>query len=95
MAARREPAPVVVYFERERNQDRLERITELLGARGIAHRALDVRGDAATLAFITREAQCDDDDLPVVFVAAVAIGGYEQLVNWDDTGKLRAAVFGV
>ena len=87
-------APVMVYFEREKNQQALEDITQLLSSRGIAYRALDVRGDAATIAFIVREAKCTDDDLPIVFVAATPVGGHEALVDWDASGKLRAAVFG-
>lgn len=92
--APREPAPVVVYFERERGQHLLERMIELLTSRDIQHRTLDVRGDAATLAFITREAKCKDDDLPIVFVAGTAVGGYDELVDWDSSGRLREAVFG-
>ena len=83
-----------MYFERERGQHLLERVTELLTSRSIPHRTLDVRGDAATLAFIKREAKCDDDDLPIVFVAGTPIGGYEALVSWDNSGRLRETVFG-
>jgi len=87
-------APVMVYFEREKNQQALEDITQLLSSRGIAYKALDVRGDAATIAFIVREAKCTDDDLPIVFVAATPVGGHEALAAWDASGKLRTAVFG-
>lgn len=92
--AKREPAPVVVYFERDRNQRLLDRVQELLSAKAIPYRALDVGGDAATLAFIMREAKCEDDDLPIIFVSGAPIGGYNELVDWDVSGKLQAAVFG-
>ena len=92
---KREPAPVVVYFERDRNQRLIERVRELLEAKQIPFRALDVSGDAATLAFIVREAKCEEDDLPIVFVAGVPVGGFNELVDWDVSGKLQTAVFGV
>jgi glutaredoxin len=93
-APKREPAPVVVYFERDRNQRLLERVRELLESKQIPFRALDISGDAATLAFIVREAKCEDDDLPIVFVAGTPIGGFNDLVDWDVSGKLKKAVFG-
>ena len=92
---KREPAPVVVYFERDRNQRLIERVRELLEAKQIPFRALDVSGDAATLAFIVREAKCEDDDLPIVFVGGTPVGGFTELVDWDVSGKLHTAVFGV
>ena len=92
---KREPAPVLVYFERDRNQRLIERVRELLEAKQIPFRALDVSGDAATLAFIVREAKCEDDDLPIVFVAGVPVGGYNELVDWEVSGKLQTAGFGV
>jgi hypothetical protein len=90
----REPAPVIMYFEKDRNQRLIERVRELLTAKQIPFQALDVSGDAATIAFVMREAQCEDDDLPIVFVAGTAVGGYNELVDWDVSGKLKAAVFG-
>jgi hypothetical protein len=93
-AKKREPAPVVVYFEKDRNQRLIERVRELLTAKQIPFQALDVTGDTATIAFIMREAACEDDDLPIAFVAGTPIGGYNELVDWDVSGKLRTAVFG-
>jgi hypothetical protein len=90
----REPAPVVVYFEQDRNQRLIERVRELLESKQIPFRALDVSGDAATLAFIVREAKCEDDDLPIIFVAGAPIGGFNELVDWDVSGRLKTAVFG-
>ena len=90
----REPAPVVVYFEKDRNQRMSDRVEELLKSRGIAYRSLDVTGDEATLAFVMREAKCEEDDLPIVYVAGTPVGGYNDLVDWDVSGKLKTAVFG-
>ena len=52
----REPAPVTVYFEKDRNQRMMDRIEEALHARKIAFTKLDVSGDEATMDFITRTA---------------------------------------
>jgi hypothetical protein len=90
-----EPAPVLVYFEAGRNVRELTRIEELLGAKAIAWKRLDVGGDEATLEFVTRQAQCERDDLPVVFVAERAIGPYEAVVRADVSGELERLVCGV
>jgi glutaredoxin len=89
-----EPAPVIVYFEKDRNQRLLGRVEEVLRAKSVPFRALDVSGDPATLAFIIREARCEEDDLPIVFVAGTPVGGFNELVNWDISGRLELAVFG-
>jgi hypothetical protein len=90
----RDPAPVTVYFEKDRNVRMLNRIEEALAAKNIAFTKLDVSGDEATMQFITRTANCEEDDLPIVFVASSPIGGYDQLVAWDVSGELAKAVFG-
>jgi hypothetical protein len=90
----RAAAPVVVYFEKDRNQRMKDRIEELLQSRGIAFSALDVTGDEATLSFVTREAKCERDDLPIVYVGGTAVGGYNELVQWEVSGKLKETVFG-
>lgn len=91
---KREPAPVIMYFERDRNQRLIDRVRELLTAKSIPFQALDISGDAATLAFIVREAGCEEDDLPIVFVAGAPVGGFNELVDWDVSGRLKTAVFG-
>jgi hypothetical protein len=87
-----EAAPVLVYFERDRNVRELERIEELLRAKGYAYRRLDVLGDASTLEFVTRSASCEPKDLPVVFVADELIGTYDALVRADVSGHLAKLV---
>jgi hypothetical protein len=93
-AIAREPAPVIVYFEKDRNARLLSRIEEALQAKKIAFTKLDVAGDEATMQFVTRTAKCEEDDLPIVFVASTPVGGYEELVAWDVSGELAKAVFG-
>ena len=88
----RDAAPVLVYFEKDRNVRELVRIEELLGAKAIAWKRLDVAGDDATIDFVMLQAKCERDDLPVVFVADRAIGGYEALVRSDVSGELAKLV---
>ncbi len=89
----REAAPVIVYFEKDRNVRLFGRIKEALEARNIAFTALEV--DTATKAFVMREAKCKEDELPIVFVATTPVGGYNELVEWDVSGKLATAVYGI
>ncbi len=93
-SAPRATAPVMVYFERERNGRLLKRIEETLSAKAIPFRPLDVTGDETTLDYVMREAKCKADDLPIVFVAGSVVGGYNELVEWDVSGKLDRAVYG-
>ncbi len=88
----REAAPVIVYFEKDRNVRLFGRIKDALEARNIAFSALEV--DTATKAFVMREAKCNEDELPIVFVATTPVGGYNELVEWDVSGKLETAIYG-
>ncbi|MBX3185423.1 MAG: hypothetical protein KF819_00345 [Labilithrix sp.] len=90
----REAAPVMIYFEKDRNARMLGRIQETLDSRGIRYTLLDVTGDETTKDFVMREARCKEDELPVVFVAAAPVGGYAELTDWDVSGRLHEAVFG-
>jgi hypothetical protein len=92
--APREPAPLFVYFERDRNVRELSRIEEALSARGYAWKGLDVANDEAMLDFILRTAGCERDDLPVVFVADRCIGTFPALVEADVAGDLARWVRG-
>jgi hypothetical protein len=87
-------APVMVYFEKERNVRLLGRIQEALDAKSIKYTLLDVNGDQVTKDFVMREAKCKEDDLPVVFIAGAPVGGYNELVDWDVSGRLARALAG-
>jgi hypothetical protein len=91
--AAKEPSPVMVYFEKDRNHRLLEQTEQVLKGRDIKYTRLDVTGDANTKSFVMREAKCAEDELPVVFVAGRAIGGYRELVAADTSGELMKAVF--
>jgi hypothetical protein len=87
-----EAAPILVYFEKDRNVRELTRIEELLSAKNFEWKRLDVSGDEPTIDFVMREAKCERDDLPVVFVANQVIGNYDALVRADVSGELTRAV---
>ncbi|HEX3771125.1 MAG TPA: hypothetical protein VHV30_09690 [Polyangiaceae bacterium] len=87
-------APILVYFEKDRNVRELTRIEELLGAKGFAWKRLDVTGDDATLDFVIREAGCERDDLPIVYVGSKVVGPLDAVVRADVSGELASAAFG-
>lgn len=87
-------APVVVYYEKDRNARLLGRVKDLLDAKGITYRLLDITGDSGARDFVLREAKVKDDDLPIVFVASTVVGGYNDLVDWDVSGRLARALTG-
>jgi hypothetical protein len=90
----REAAPVLVYFEKDRNARELGRVKETLEAKGYAYKLCDATGDEATLDFVTRKAGCARDELPIVFVADRVIGGFRALVDADVSGELAKAIYG-
>lgn len=88
-------APVFVYRERDRNVREVERVRELLDAKSVSYKLLDVADDEGSLDFVLREAKCERDALPVVFVGTAAVGPYAALVEWEATGRLDDALRGV
>jgi len=87
-------APVMVYFEKDRNARELGRVEELLKAKSIPYQLLDVAADEATMSFVKHAADCEDDDLPILFVAGAPIGDYRALVEADVSGALATAIYG-
>jgi glutaredoxin len=83
----------MVYFEKERNARLLGRIEETLKAKDLRYTLLDVTGDETTKDFVMREAHVKEDELPIVFVAGTPIGGYNELTDWDVSGKLDKIIF--
>jgi glutaredoxin-related protein len=88
----KEAAPVFVYFMKNKNVDALAKIERTLSEANVRFEKRDVSGDEAMISFITREAKCDDDDLPVVFVATKVIGGAERVVESVASGELAKLV---
>ena len=91
---KREPAPVMVYMEKDRNLRERTKIEDTLRARNISYKLLDVSQDPSTKSFVVQAAQCEEDDLPVVFVGGDVVGCFNELVQWDVSGRLTRAVFG-
>ena len=89
-----DPAPILVYFEKDRNVREVQRIEELLAAKGVAWKRLDVAGDEATIDFVVRAAGCERDQLPVVFVADRSLGRHADLARAEAAGELDAALRG-
>lgn len=93
-AVKRDPAPVMVYREGDRNIRERIKIEDALKARNIDYKLLDVSGDPTTKAFVVQAAGCEEDDLPVVFVGGAVVGTFHELVQWDVSGRLMREVFG-
>ncbi len=89
--AAREAAPVVVYFDGKDHRTKTK-VEELLQARGIVFRVLDVSEDEATRSFATTAAKATE--FPLVFIAGSAVGGLHELMQLDVNGELKRRVFG-
>jgi glutaredoxin len=89
---KREQAPVQVYHEGDRNARLLGRVKELLDSKTVKYTLLDVAGDPATKEFVMLQSKCKEDELPIVFVGGVAVGGYNELVDWEVSGKLAKSL---
>jgi hypothetical protein len=90
----RKAAPILVYYEKDRNVRELARIEEALAAKNYPIQKLDVTGDEATLEFVCRTAKVEREQLPVVFVADTAIGRFTDVVRADASGDLARIVDG-
>ncbi len=86
-------APVVVYYEKDRNSRLLGRIEEILRAKNVMFTKLDVHNDESAMSFVRTQAKCDADQLPIVFVADHAVGDYNALVAADVAGDFAARVW--
>ena len=89
--AAHEPAPVVVYFD-GRDHRTKKKVEEVLQARSIPFRVLDVSEDESTRSFATTAAKADE--FPLVFIAGTAVGGLHELMQLDVSGELKRRVFG-
>jgi len=87
----REQAPVIVYFD-GKDQRTKAKVEELLNAREIKFRLLDVTNDEAERSWVITAAK--SEEFPIVVIAGTAVGGFHELVQLDVTGQLKKRVFG-
>ncbi len=87
----REQAPVIVYFD-GKDQRTKTKVEELLNAREIKFRLLDVTNDEAERSWVITAAK--SEEFPIVVIAGTPIGGFHELVQLDVTGQLKKRVFG-
>ena len=90
-AAVREQAPVIVYFD-GKDQRTKGKVEELLNAREIKFRLLDVTNDEAERSWVITAAK--SEEFPIVVIAGTPVGGFHELVQLDVTGQLKKRVFG-
>jgi len=84
-------APVVVYFDGKDQRSRVK-IEELLTARDITFKVLDVTNDEAERSWVVTAAK--SEEFPIVVVAGTPLGGLHELVQLDVQGELKRRVFG-
>src|SRR5436305_7884205 len=87
----REQAPVIVYFD-GKDQRTKGKVEELLNAREIKFRLLDVTNDEAERSWVITAAK--SEEFPIVVIAGTPVGGFHELVQLDVTGQLKKRVFG-
>jgi glutaredoxin len=87
----REQAPVVVYFD-GKDQRTKTKVEELLNAREIKFRLLDVSNDEAERSWVITAAK--SEEFPIVVIAGTPVGGFHELMQLDVTGQLKKRVFG-
>jgi len=86
----RAQAPVVVYFDGKDHRTRAK-VEELLRARDIAFKVLDVTDDEAERSWVTVAAK--STTFPIVVGAGVPLGGLPELTQLDLEGELVRRVF--
>jgi glutaredoxin len=86
-----EAAPVMLYFDGKDHRTK-KKIEELLNAREIPFKLLDVTDDEATRTWATAAAK--QVEFPLVFIAGEAIGGLHELTQADVNGHLKTRVWG-
>jgi glutaredoxin len=90
-AARREAAPVMLYFDGKDHRTK-KKIEELLAAKEIPFKVLDVTDDEATRSWAITQAK--QVEFPLLFVAGEPIGGLHEVTQLDVNGDLLRRVFG-
>lgn len=87
-----EPAPVIVYYFKDKQWRDAAKLTEVLDANGVPHRLVNLEGDEATQAAVRRDAKGRGG--PLCFIAGECVGGRAELVNLAGNGGLKKRVFG-
>jgi len=90
-SARREPAPVMLYFDGKDHRSK-KKIEELLTSKEIPFKVLDVTDDEATRSWATTAAK--QVEFPLLFIAGEPVGGLHELTQLDVNGQLARRVFG-
>jgi glutaredoxin len=90
-AEKREPAPVMLYFDGKDHRTK-KKMEELLRGRDIPFTLLDVTDDEATRLWATSQAH--QAEFPLLFIAGESIGGLHELTQLDVNGTLKKKVFG-
>lgn len=88
----REQAPVILYFD-GKDQRTKTKVEELLTARDIKFRLLDVTNDEAERSWVVTAAK--REEFPIVVIAGTPVGGFDELTQLDVQGGLKKLVFGV
>ncbi len=86
----REAAPVIVYFDGKDHRT-LRRIDGVLVGANVPYKTLDVGEDEAARSWAM--AKAGKQELPLVFVAGEAIGGFDELLQASVDGSLAKKVF--
>jgi glutaredoxin len=87
----REQAPVILYFDGKDHRTKTK-VEELLNARDIKFRLLDVTNDEAERSWVVTAAK--REEFPIVVIAGTPVGGFEELTQLDVQGQLKKLVFG-
>lgn len=89
--ARPVQAPVFIYFD-GRDHRTKTKIEELLDGQKIAFKVLDVTDDEAEKSWVMTTAHMNE--LPIVVIAGVPVGGLAELTQLNLSGELQRQVFG-
>lgn len=87
----REAAPVMVFFT-EKQHSTVKRIRDVFVAAGIPFTEQNIEGDLPAIEATLRDG--NGFKLPLVFIGGECIGGFQQLLNMHNNGKLTALVYG-
>ena len=90
-AEAREAAPVMLYFDGKDHRTK-KKMEELLQAKEIPFKLLDVTDDEASRSWALTQAKAAE--FPLLFIAGEAVGGLHELTQLDVNGQLKKRVFG-